>query len=74
LARFRRGKIPAGGTSVFGSMFATWRAKPRTSVSRNAQDACRSGGNVAQVTASFAVMVVALRFSMKETKSASRRA
>jgi hypothetical protein len=55
-------------------MFATWRAKPRTSVNRNVQDACRSGGNVAQATASFVVMVVALRFSMKVTKSASRRA
>ena len=55
-------------------MLAKWRAKQRTSVNRNAQDACRSGGNVAQATASFVVMVVALRFSMKETKSASRRA
>src|ERR1700722_18487141 len=36
--------MPAGGTSVFGSMFATWRAKPRTSVNRNAQLAYRSGG------------------------------
>jgi len=50
------------------------RAKPRTSVNRNVQDACRSGGNVAQATASFVVIVVALRFSMKVTKSASRRA
>ena len=40
----------------------------------HAQDACRSDGNVAQATASFVVMVVALRFSMKKTKSASRRA
>src|SRR5260370_1165962 len=55
-------------------MFATWRAKPRTSVNRNAQDACRPGGKVAQATASFVVMVVALCFSMKETNSASRRA
>ena len=74
MARFEGGKIPAGGTSVSGSMFATWCAKPRTSVNRNAQDARRSGGNVAQATASFMVMIVALRFSMKETKSASRRA
>ena len=50
------------------------RAKQRTSVNRNAHDACRSGGNVAQATASFVVIVVALRFFMKETKSASRRA
>jgi hypothetical protein len=65
--------MPTGGTSVFGSMLAMWRAKPRTSVSRNAQDACRSGGSVAHSIASFVVMVVALRLSMKETKSASRR-
>jgi hypothetical protein len=70
----RERKIPSGGTSVCGSMFATWRAKPRTSVNRKTQDACRSGGNVAHATANFVVMVVALRFSMKEMKSASRRA
>jgi hypothetical protein len=30
----RRDGQPAGGTSVSGSMLATWRAKPRTSVNR----------------------------------------
>src|SRR3954447_20550905 len=45
--------MPTGGTSVFGSMFATWRAKPRTSVNRNAQVAYRSGGSVAHSIASF---------------------
>src|SRR3954468_24024468 len=65
--------MPTGGTSVLGSRLAIWRAKPRTSVSRNAQDACRSGGSVAHSIASFVVIVVALRFFMKVTKSASRR-
>src|SRR6516162_9010497 len=64
--------MPGGGTSVFGLRLATWRAKPRTAASLNAHDALQSGGNVAHFTASFVVMVTALRFSMKETKSPSR--
>ncbi|OCK53835.1 hypothetical protein LMTR3_21705 [Bradyrhizobium sp. LMTR 3] len=52
-------------------MLATWRAKPRPSVHRKAQYARRSGGRVAQDIAGFVVMVVALRFSMKETNSPS---
>jgi len=66
------GRTLAGGTSVFGLKLATWRANPRTSVNRNAQDACRSGGSVAHSIASFVVMVSALRFPMKATKSPSR--
>lgn len=43
---------------------AIWRAKPGTSVNRNAQDAGPSGGNVIQVIASLVMMAVALRFSI----------
>jgi hypothetical protein len=64
--------MPGGGTSVFRLRLAMWRAKPRTAANLNAHDAWQSGDNVAHFTASFVVMVTALRFSMKETKSASR--
>src|ERR1700693_2052286 len=37
--------MPTGGTSALGSKLATWRAKPRTSVNRSSQEACRSGGH-----------------------------
>ena len=63
-----------GGISVFGSMLATCRAKPRTSIKRLADDTWLRGGKVAHARASFAVIVVASRLSMKETKSRRRRA
>src|SRR5262245_62156462 len=65
--------MPVGGTSVLGSMLATWRAKPRTSVNRLADDTWLAG-TVAHAKASFVVIVVALCASIKEMKSRSRRA
>ena len=47
---------------------------PDRSAPASACEVCRSGGRVAQAMVSFVVMAVVLRFSMKETKSASRRA
>jgi hypothetical protein len=35
--------MPTGGTSVLGSKLATWRANPRTSLNRSAQDAWTIG-------------------------------
>jgi len=49
---------------VLGSMLATWRAKPRTSVNRLADDTWLRGGKVAHAKASFVVMVVAFRASI----------
>jgi hypothetical protein len=55
-------------------MLAICRAKPRTTVNLMADDTELRGGKVAHAKASFVVMVVALRASMKETKSLSSRA
>jgi hypothetical protein len=55
-------------------MLAICRAKPRTTVNRMADEISLLGGNVAHAKASFVVMVVALRASMKEMKSRSWRA
>src|SRR5262249_24419028 len=66
--------MPVGGTSDFGSMLAICRAKPRTSISRLADDTWLRGGKVAHARASFVVMVLALRLSMNDTKSRRRDA